>query len=388
MKKKILAATMALALGITSLTGCGSDSASSGNKAGTENTAGTKEDSASEATDAEKALAAEFIDRAPTQDDVVTEAVVNETIKLLKEKYQFEDVKKILVSGDTDTYVALGKGWYDALFNDSGISVEIQQSVDDNEPSLMERGELTFANRMLYPYLLDKKNGADIIAVWNSDNPPKEIITIVTKADAPYESFADLKGKKIASSAAGCPYSALMELADTQGWEKGVDFEHVNTKEYINALLANEVDAICYHPDWNISAVLLSDEAKIIDTAVDGGVYVSGGGDRVVFAPTQFVKDNPNVVHGYVKLMEVVSAYLVNNKEDAAKVQESIDRTPAEGTEFWIDSAVGTYYTNPRSLDELKENARSFSEWLVEKDENFDAPLDVENGFFAEEFFE
>ena len=376
MKKKILASILALALGTASFTACAN------------NGTGIKR-STVQATEEEKALAKELLDRAPTQDDTVTEGVVNEFTNLLKEKYSLESQEKILVSGDYDTYTALGKGWFDAVFGDSGIKVEIQQSVDDNEPSLMERGELTFANRMLYPYLLDKQNDPDnkIIAVWNSDDPPKEIISVVVKSDSDYKSFKDLKGKKIASSAAGCPYSALMELAQHEGWEKGKDFELVNTKEYTNALLAGEVDAIVYHPDSKISSILLSGEAKIIDSALDGGIYASGGGDRVIFAPTQFVKDNPNITHTYIQLMEVVDAYVVNNPEDAAKVREGIDRTPAESSVFWIQRATGTLYTNPDSLEDLKKNAREFSEWLTGVDTNFKEPVDVEDGFYAEEFF-
>lgn len=389
MKRKLISTVLALTLSVSVLSGCGStaannDTSSEANAADTSDTASAEE---SGATEEEKALAQELIDRSPTPEDNVTKGVVDEVVTLLKDKYEFEDVKEILVSGDTDTYVASGAGWYDALFNDSGIKVTIQQSVDDNEATLMERGELTFANRMLYPYLLNKQNNADVVAVWNSGNPAPEIVSVVVKSDSDYESFADLKGKKIASSAAGCPYSVLVELADHEGWTEGVDYTHVNTKEYVAALLAGEVDAIVYHPDWNISSVLLSGEAKIIDNALEDGVYVGGGGSRVIFTPTQYAKDNPNVVHGYVKLMEVVSAYLVNNKEDAAKIQESIDRTPAEGVEYWIDVAKETYYTNTLTLDEIKANSLSYDKWLIEHDESFDSELDMDNGIFAEEYF-
>lgn len=384
MNKKIFASTLALTLCTAIFTACGN---ADGN--GVANGQTAKKTAAVVATEEEAALAAEFLERSPVYEDVVTEGVVNEYIKLLKEKYAFEKYDKILVSGDYDTYTALGKGWYDALFADSGIKVEIQQSVDDNEPSLMERGELTFANRMLYPYLLDKKNDPDnkLIAVWNSDNPPKEIIAVVVKSDSEYKSFADLKGCKIASSAAGCPYSALMEQAQHNGWEKGKDFEHINTKEYTNALLAGEVDAIVYHPDKQVSPILLSGEAKIIDTALEGGIYEGGGGDRILFAPTDFVKNDPNITKGYVELMKVVGAYLVHNPEDAAAVREEIDRTPSESSVYWIEHATGSYYTNPRSLDELKDNARGFSEWLIDVDDNFSEPANVENGYFAEEYF-
>ncbi len=381
MKRKIFALITILTFSTAVLTGCGSS-------VDREVSAQTVQSTAA-VTDEEAKLAADLLNRAPVYEDEVTEGVVNEYIKLLKDKYAFEKYDKVLVSGDYDTYTALGKGWYDALFADAGIKVEIQQSVDDNEPSLMERGELTFANRMLYPYLLDKKNDTKnkLIAVWNSDNPPKEIIAVVVRSDSDYKSFADLKGKKIASSSAGCPYSALMELAQKEGWEKGKDFEHVSTKEYTNALLAGEVDAIVYHPDKAVSPILLSGEGKIIDTAVDGGIYAGGGGDRIVFAPTEFVENNPNITKAYVELMEVVGAYLVHNPEDAAAVRESIDRTPAESSVYWIKHSESSYYTNPRSLSELKENARSFSEWLTHVDTNFPEPLDVENGYFKEEFF-
>lgn len=380
MKRKIISIFLVAALVGTALTGCGS---SSDSKKDTEDKLAANTD----ATDEEIALAKELIDRSPVPEDKVTATVVNETIKLIKEKYDFEDVEKIYVPGDTDTYVAEAAGWFDATFNDSGIDVEIQQSVDDNEATLMERGDLTFGNRMTYPYLLNKQAGADIIAVWNSRNPDPEIVTVVVRADSEAESFADLKGCNIASSAAGCPYSVLVELADKEGWTEGVDYTHVNTKEYSTALLAGEVDALVYHPDWNISSILLSEEAKIIDYALEDGVYVGGGGSRVIFCPTDYAENNPNVVHGYVKLMEVVSAYLVNNPEKAGELQESMDRTPAEGTVFWINSAIPTYYTSEFTLDEIKSNLKTYNEWLNEKDSNFTTVLDFEEGVFDENYF-
>ena len=340
-----------------------------------------------EATDEEKALAQELIDRSPTQDDVVTKAVVEEGIKLIKEKYDFEDVGTVYVPGDTDTYVAEAAGFFEETFSDSGIKVEIQQSVDDNEATLMERGELTFGNRMTYPYLLNKQAGADIVAVWNSGNPDPEIVTVITRSDSEANSFSDLRGGKIASSAAGCPYSVLVELADEQGWTKGSDFEHVNTKEYTTALLSGEVDAIVYHPDWNTISALLSGEAKVIGYAKENGVYTGGGGSRVLFCPTEYAKKNPNVVKGYIKLMELVSAYLVSNPYDAGVLQESLDRTPAAGTYFWIQSAIPTYYTSQLSLADIKDNLKTYNEWLLEKDENFTTVLDFEDGVFDDSYF-
>ncbi len=385
MKNRIVSVVLMLSLAVSALTACGS-SDSNGLDTG-KNAAKTE---AVVANDTEKALAKELLDRSATPEDKITDGVVNEVIALLKDKYTFEKVGTIYVEGDNSVYAAQGKGWFKNLFGDSGIEVQIQQSVDDDEPSLMERGELHFANRMLYPYLIDKKNDPEnkLVAVWNSDNPPAEIVTVVARSDSDYKCFADLKGKKIASSAAGCPYSTLIELAANQGWEYNVDYEHVNTKEYTAALLAGEVDAIVYHPSSVVAPLLLSGEGKIIDTAIDGGVYQSGGGDRVIFAPTQYVKDNPNVTHAYVKLNDVVGAWVEQNAKEAADVEEAIDRVPAESTEFWINSSGGTLYTSPDSLNDLKDNARSFSEWLVENDKNFEHPIDVENGFFAEEFFD
>lgn len=384
MKKRVVSGALMISLAISALTACGATDSN-----GLDTGANAARTAAVVANDTEKELAKELLERAATPEDKVTDGVVNELIALLKEKYTFENVGTIYVEGDNTVYASQGKGWFKALFGDSGIEVQIQQSVDDDEPSLMERGELHFANRMLYPYLIDKKNDPDnkIIAVWNSDNPPAEIVTVVARADSEYESFADLKGKKIASSAAGCPYSTLIELAVNQGWEYNVDYQHVNTKEYTAALLAGEVDAIVYHPSSVVAPLLISGEGKIIDTAIDGGVYQSGGGDRVIFAPTQYVKDNPNITHAYVKLNDVVGAWVDQNAKEAASVEEAIDRTPAESTEFWIQSSGGTLYTSPDSLEALKENARSFSEWLVNYDKNFEKPIDVENGFFAEEYF-
>lgn len=80
-----------------------------------------------------------------------------------------------------------------------------------SETQLMARNELHIANRMLYPYLLFKTQGADLTALAISADPDENIVSILVKSDSPYNSFDDLKGSTIGSWNAGCQYVAFAE---------------------------------------------------------------------------------------------------------------------------------------------------------------------------------
>lgn len=388
MKKRIVSSLLMVTLTAAALAGCESTTAEKAADT-IENYEG--EDSASstdEISEEEKALAQELVTRHVTAEDNVTKNVVEETLRLVKETYEFEDgVDEIKFAADETGYVAQGYGWFDLLFADAGIKVTEVQGAQDSEEELMARGDLTFANRMLYPYLLNKERGADLIAVWATQNPSPDIVSVIVRSDTDYETFSDLKGKKIASSTASCPYCVTEELVINEGWEEGVDYEFVNTKEYVNALLAGEVDAIIYHPGTAVNPILISGEARVLATALEDGPYVNGGGSRVIFTTKEFAKNNPNITKAYLKLQEVVKAYIILNKEEAGAVDESVSRIPAENTIYWWNVSEETMLPSELSIDEINENTDNFYNWLLEYDDAFNGGADLTD-LYAEEYFE
>lgn len=65
-------------------------------------------------TDAQ-AVAEELIGRYVTEDDVVTEEVIEDAIALLKEKYEFEELDDLKIQSTNWAYVAQGTGWFEDL---------------------------------------------------------------------------------------------------------------------------------------------------------------------------------------------------------------------------------------------------------------------------------
>lgn len=388
MKKKIIVFMVALTLVTSVMTGCDRTTAEKASNTLTEYHGDSESFDSAEISKEETALAAELVDRPVTADDKVTKNVVDEVIRLLKEKYTFEsDVKEIKFAADETGYVAQGYGWFEALYGDSGIKVTEVQGAQDSEEQLMARGDLTFANRMLYPYLLNRERGAELVAVWATQNPAPEIVSVIVRSDSDYQTFADLKGKKIASSTSSCPYCVTEELVLNEGWEEGVDYTFVNTKEYVNALLAGEVDAIIYHASTAVNPILISGEARVLATALEDGPYVNGGGSRVIFTTKEFAEKNPNITKSFIKLEEVVKAYIILHKEEAGKVDESISRIPAESTIYWWEVSEETMLPTTLSLEEIYANTENFYNWLLEHDGAFTGGVDFSD-LYADEYFE
>ncbi len=380
MKKRILRSLMAMSLSVAMLAGCGSTAKDNATEKGNDT---AKADIASqEITEEEKALAQELVNRHVTEDDKVTIPVIEETIRLFKEQNTFEEgYPEVKYAADETGYVAEGYGWFDQMFGDAGIKVVNVQGASDSEEELMGKGELTFANRMLYPYLLNIERGADLVAVWVTQNPAEEIVSVIVAADSDAKSFSDLKGKKIATSTASCPFCVTEELAINEGWEAGRDYEFVNTKEYVNALLAGEVDAIIYHPGTTVNPILISGQAKVIDDALAGGVYVGGGGSRVIFTTKEIAEKYPTIVNAYLKVTELTKAYIYVDEEDAAKINEEVSRTPAASSIYWWDVSKETMFFSKLKLSEIQENTEKFYEWLTEYDQAFDGQADLSDIF-------
>lgn len=377
MKKK-LCGVLLIALLVTGVAACGAE------KQGTK----AKENKTGTYTEQEQKLAEELLNRSVTPEDEITDGVVEAEIELLKKKYPFEkDVKEIKYGSQFQDYLAESKGWYKKLFDDQGIKTTRVDDAEDNEEILLAKGDLTFANRMLYPFLVYANRGSDVTAIWATGNPDPQIMNVLVPADSDYKTFSDLKGKKIATNSTGCAYAALFELADHEGWKEGKDWTYVDTKELKDALLAGEVDAVVSHPSTKINSLILSGQVKVLSNALENGVYVNGGGSRVLFTTKEFAKNDPNVARAYIKIFELSGAYAIKNEKSAAAAIEKITRIAAENNIYWWEASKGTLYGSQKTLEELKKSYQKYDQYLVEHDTNFTQELDFDNGVFAENYF-
>jgi sulfonate transport system substrate-binding protein len=261
-------------------------------------------------------------------------------------------------------YVANEKGWFKP-FTDNGTKIELVQGVSGNEVQLFARGEVHFTQRMLYPYMLFRIQGADLVAIQASTHPVIGVTSIMVKTDSPYRTLDDLRGKKIASWRASCPYMVLFELTERNGWKEGADWTYVNTREYREALIAGEAEAISWHPSDNVAALLTTGTAREIAYPGEDSVYINGGGITVQFTTSGFAEKNPNIVRKYVEIMDSTYAWILENIDEAAAIVEKITRTPPEVTKLTWERQIGNWYSE-RDLARIIRETEVMQDWLVE----------------------
>lgn len=398
-KNTVVSVAAVAAAIVFGLTACGSRQTSAELNVADENAAvtdnGVKETDVSEGETAETnpdldAFAGELLTRAVTAEDAVTDEVIGAVISKLKETNAFEQLDEFKIASGDWVYYAQDRGWFEELFGDNNTAVTAIEGSTGNEVQLMERGELHLTNRMLYPYLLFKSQGADITAVALSADPNADIVSILVNGDSDIQTFDDLKGKTIGSWNAGCQYVALIEQTLDRGWVEGQDWTYVNISNdsLKTALQAKEIDAISTHPFANVNGEIANGNFREIANAKEGGVYVTTGGASVTFAYGPFAENYPNILKAALKLRELVNAYIILNEEEVCGVLEEITRTPAENNIFYIERRDETYYTTQESVDDLIRDTETYQNWLISNTDEFTEDNKVASeDFFNTEFF-
>jgi len=304
------------------------------------------------------------------------------TVATSSSAYPFGDEKlaELKVTANDDwVYIARDKGWFAERFEQYGIKVSLVQGTLGNEAQLMARGDLHFANRMLYPYLLFRAQGADLIAVQVSKHPKPDIASVMVLADSPYQTFDDLKGKKIASWRAGCPYMVLYELAEQRNWVQGKDWTYVNIPSNTNknALLSKEIDAASGHLLGDVVQLLISGLAREVAYPSEDSVYINGGGVTVIFTSTEFAKKYPNITKELIKLQIETEQWMLANLDEGSKLVEGITRVPAEVSKFAWQRMGSTWETSKLDLATIQKQTKDMQDWLVEHGD-IDADKQVE----------
>lgn len=351
--KRISALGLAIAISLAALSGCGNNKAADKQASAVSNTSAASPESAPQAS-----------------------AVSEKKLPVLK------------IAASDWAYVADKKGWLKETFAAEGTEVELVQGTLGNEAQLIARKDLHFANRMLYPLLQYKSQGADLTAVQVSVHPQPKIASIIVLADSPIKTFEDLKGKKIASWKAGCPYMVLYEKAETQGWVQGKDWTYVNvpSSENKTALLSKEVDAISAHLLGDVAALVLDGSAREVANPDQESTYIQGGGVTVTFTSTQFAKEYPTITKKYIELQDKTEAWILANKDEAAEIVEGVSRVPADISKFAWDR-MGSTWKSASDLETIKAETAVMQDWLVEHgDIEADKKVDV-SGLFDASYF-
>jgi ABC-type nitrate/sulfonate/bicarbonate transport system substrate-binding protein len=299
-----------------------------------------------------------------------------------------EDLAVLKVPAGAWAYVAQEKGWFKETFEDKGIKVELVEGVLGNEAQLMARDDVHFAGRMIYPFLLYRASGADLTTIQVSGHPSPDVASIVVLEDSPYKIFADLRGQKIGTWRAGCPFMVLVQMTDDEGWVEGVDWFHANIRDgdYKTALLTGAVAAISCHPGNDIQVMIANGTARQIAYPREDSPYVQGGGVTVVFTPTQFAQKYPKIVQKYLDLQQSANTWILNNQDEAGAIVEKITRTPVEMSKISWERSRGNMTYSEKDLALIRRETQVTVDWLESHREVEKGKLLI-NELFAPQFF-
>ncbi|TCL56471.1 ABC-type nitrate/sulfonate/bicarbonate transport system substrate-binding protein [Hydrogenispora ethanolica] len=284
-------------------------------------------------------------------------------------------------------YVAREKGWLDQAFAKIGTKFEITEYGVGNEGILFERGDLHIAQRMLYPAILAKSAGFDIVVVQASKHPEPKIASIVVPADSPIKTFDDLKGKKVAAWRLGCPYMVLFEQLEQHNWDlSDIKFVNIPATEYKTVLLSKEVDAIAVHPHIEAAPLILQGLAREIAYPAKDSNYVNGGGITVAFTLRSVAEKYPDVLKLYIKIQDQTRKWILKNQDEAARIVEKNRRVPAAISKFAWERSSATW-GNELSYQKLVTESERTQDWLI-KHQDIPANKRVDlKELFAKKYF-
>lgn len=252
------------------------------------------------------------------------------------------------------TVVAARLGWLQQEYARLGSGVKLVDpgttALVGAEAALLDRGDLHFAFRMIYPALVHKANGLDARVVWLSGKSDPAKTPIITLKDSPINSAADLKDKSFASGRVGCgwsaPYETLLKAGvplDSSAKRGAVRYSNISsTNATVSALLAGQIDATATHvaiTQW--ASGVTQGLYKVVARTPADGVYVDHAGRTAIFALAEFAEEHPEHVKAFLDVRQRTIAWIKANQDQAAAIVARDLRQPVYVAKFSLFDASG-----------------------------------------------
>jgi sulfonate transport system substrate-binding protein len=232
------------------------------------------------------------------------------------------------------------QGWVEQEFAKSGIGVEWVLSQGSNKAlEFLNARSIDFGSTAGAAALLAKINGNPIKSIYVYSRP--EWTALVTRADSPIKTVADLKGKRIAVTRGTDPHIFLIRALANAGLGerdvKAVLLQHPDGK---TALEKGDVDAWA-GLDPFMAQTELESGSRLFFRNADLNTY------GVLNVREDFAKQNPLLVQRLLQVYEQGRQFALKNPAElratlakAAKLDEKVAARQLERTEF-SNSKIG-----------------------------------------------
>ncbi len=206
-------------------------------------------------------------------------------------------------------YVAVERGYFEA----EGLSVELIAPADPNDPpKLVAAGKADIAISYQPQLHLQVAQGLPLVRFGTLVSTP--LNTLVTLADGPINSLADLKGRKVGYSVGGFEDAILGAMLAPHGLSLD-DVELVNVNFSLSpSLISGQVDAVI--------GAFRNFELNQMDIVGRPGraFYVEEEGvppyDELIYVANTASLDDPKLA-AFLRAVEKGAQYLVNHPQDA-----------------------------------------------------------------------
>ncbi len=249
-----------------------------------------------------------------------------------------EDLKQIAIGFSSivpASQILKEKGWLDQELASRGIAVKWVVSLGSNKTIEFLRAKaIDFGTSSNASAFLARANGTPLKLIYWTEK--KNGAPILVREDAPYKSFAELKGKKIAATPGTGPYIGLIAALDKAGLTKDdVQIVALQHPEGRVALAAGRVEAWAgLEPDWSIAEIRNKARVLFVDESLPGG--------GVIDVREEFAKQYPEIVDVFVKNLDRARRYSIEHPDEAVKLF-------AEGSKLDLDVAKSALFLSDSS---------------------------------------
>jgi NitT/TauT family transport system substrate-binding protein len=210
-------------------------------------------------------------------------------------------------------YVAIDKGFY----QDEGLDVSLDYSMENDNTVLVGTGNLTFAIVSGEQVLLARAQQLPVVYVmsWYHQYP----VGIAAKTSAGIKTVADLRGKKIGLPGLyGASYIGAMALLDSAGLTaKDVTLDSIGYNQ-VAALMADKEDAIViYTANEPLQLAKQGVDYTLLKTS-DAVELVANG----LITNEKTIQENPELVRKMVRATLKGIQYAQDNPDEAFQISE------------------------------------------------------------------
>lgn len=339
MSKRIMAFLLAAAMTL-SMAACGSE---------------TKTETPAESKPAETTPAAPSTPAAPAETPAapveknVAEMTKEERIEAMKNEPMYGETVVYWYGGGNCTsapYIAQALGMYDEY----GIKAEILSGAAIKESLGTNAAQIGVSH--IASLLVPITNGVNYSFVAGAHVGCQSLFVL---ADSPYQTTADLIGKKISvpNGIGNSSYNITARWLDADGIDplKDVEMIQVETDACIASMESGEIAAVCTGDTWGYDMVK-EGKLRVIRSLIDPDFVVEPC--CVVAMNNDFIKENPVMAAVMTECIKEASVWMRENPEEAVKMLLDVNQLSGsfeKNLELWNTLQFGL--TDERTGDAL-----------------------------------